>query len=132
MGQDLISFILVGPTKLNANKHKAAVKRINDCLKDPDFYGDDSISPDCSHNDFVEIFNSKYHGGAVELVNDFVAVWENGARDTNDRLVDSSDDHSKKIVVAGDSSYGDEPDGFGYQAIKWAVMFDIHSLFQID
>ena len=52
-------------------------------------------------------------------VRQFAEFWNEGsARDLSSRP--DPDHPQRKVVVAGDMSWGDEPDGCGYQNLKWA------------
>jgi len=52
-------------------------------------------------------------------VKEFVAGWNDGCfRDMSSRI--APDKPRRKVVVAGELSWGDEPDGLGYQMLKKA------------
>jgi hypothetical protein len=62
---------------------------------------------------------------AAEEVTKFLAWWRGDeyARDTNSRL--DPDDRKQQIVVCGEMSGGERPEGFGYTAMARAYYFDI-------
>jgi hypothetical protein len=74
---------------------------------------------DCGRNvEAGHVFGSGLEGLAKE-VRDFVAGWNNGGfRDLSYR-VDPLHPR-RKVVVAGERSWGDEPQGVGYQMLKKA------------
>ncbi|MEK6883205.1 MAG: hypothetical protein AABY22_26500, partial [Nanoarchaeota archaeon] len=66
---------------------------------------------------------------AAQVVDDLLAVWEGNYRDVTSRL--DPDDEEQKIVVAGEMSWGDEPQGGGYQALKYADQTGVLKVFGI-
>ena len=121
MGADLISYIVIVPKKLDESRKEAAVKQIERLLADPEF----QTAQYEDHEDLV----SAFEGPAKDLVDNLFEICTSGARDVNDRYVSNED--QRKILVAGELSWGDEPDGFGYQTLKWASIFGLFPLFDI-
>ena len=77
------------------------------------------VLADCDH----EVEASHAFGGTpqdlADEVRDFVANWNQGRfRDLTCR--DDPEKPGRKVVVAGELSWGDEPDGAGYQMLKKA------------
>lgn len=71
-----------------------------------------------SFRDDMESFNPE------EFVDEFISWWEKGGgRDTNSRP--DPDDMKKRIVVCGDMSWGDAPEGYGYTLCRKAYWFNI-------
>jgi hypothetical protein len=59
-----------------------------------------------------------------KLVSDFSEWWEScNAPDTSSRT--DPDDKRRKIVVCGELSWGDSPDGYGYKLMDKAYWFEI-------
>jgi hypothetical protein len=55
----------------------------------------------------------------VQIVKEFVEAWNDGlGRDGSSRI--DPRDRRRKVVVAGELSWGDEPEGTGYQTLKKA------------
>ena len=58
-----------------------------------------------------------------KVLDEFLNLWNGGEyRDASDRLVELGG-KTYKIVFAGDMSWGDEPEGGAYEAIKHAYFF---------
>ena len=66
----------------------------------------------------------------AEVLNCFLDVWNNTPfRDTTSRLFRPGNRGKwYKIVVAGDMSWGDDPDGAGYQTINEARLLGLFPL----
>lgn len=139
MGADLITYIVVGPEKLNITKalRKRVITRIENVAstvkqaqKDPDFdWSEDpligSMGEDLNEIEWVVDIEPE------KFLNNFVAMWNKGeARDTNGRIVKM---HGKKmrVVVAGDVTWGDEPSGDGYIMLRDAERLGLYELLNL-
>jgi hypothetical protein len=147
VGADLISFILVGPAKLecNAEKEKQILDRANailGCVKQWQAHVEeveiDGAVPDMPDteimfagdtsevNDYIFLLEKN----PAEIHKDFLDLWNDGfARDASSRFIDND---SRRILVAGELSWGDEPDGHGYQTIKAALYLGILDAYGIE
>jgi hypothetical protein len=122
MGSDLISYILVGPVeikntpKTQARAMKSAMAAILKMTKDDDAFG------------FLEMTTKQLK----EVIQGFVNFWNNpDTRDANVREV-SLGKVTYKILVVGDSTWGDTPDGLGFQTCEQAEFLDILKVFKIQ
>lgn len=65
-----------------------------------------------------------------KIVQDLVQVWNHGSRDSTWRPVPG---HRNLVGhVSGELSWGDEPDGYGYQTLKKANLLGIFPIFGIQ
>lgn len=63
------------------------------------------------------------------VVHDLLHIWNHGSRDSTWRPVPG---HRNLIgLVAGEMSWGDEPDGYGYQTLKNASLVGILPIFGV-
>lgn len=119
MGADLITFIFVGPEEIKPKskeeldayykEHKAYLKQ-----------------EDSSHGDYKEPIKTKTE--FKEFVKEFIEFWnDGGARDSNSRLY-----KTKKIVIAGDMSWGDSPEGYGYQMFEKMYKNNLEDFFGLE
>jgi hypothetical protein len=145
MGADMISYIIVGPKKLTLNSEteseilklaKAAVAAaIKACEQDGE------VDTGSGFFDFTRLTEEEknllatidehevdYIAGldAEAVFTEFVAMWNDcDSRDCNARDFTPPGGIVYQILTAGDMSWGDEPDGAGYQAIKAALALGI-------
>lgn len=86
---------------------------------------------DCDHDVEAQyVFDGTLEGLAKE-VREFVSGWNDGCfRDLAYR--DDPDKSRRKVVVAGELSWGDEPDGRGYQMLKKAFGLGIAQLLGVS
>ena len=140
MGADQIGYLFKGPARINCSNEiiHAAEQRaaeVLQALRNLRHQEDlpDQLPPSLHHltrGDVEEIV-----GFADTLPEPNVAVtnllewWEKGARDTC--TCRDPDDPNRIIGFAGDRSWGDEPDGFGYTTYKAAVCLDVLRFFDI-
>jgi hypothetical protein len=89
------------------------------------------VLADCDHEVEAEyVFDDTLEGLAKE-VRDFAANWnKSGFRDMSSR--DDPGDRGRKVVVAGELSWGDEPSGGGYQMLKKAFGLGITQLLGVS
>jgi hypothetical protein len=160
MGIDLIGFIAKGPLDLSGKKEiaikfleqrnvflKESIAKIQSVLND-DVNLDDDVNyaklfnNDKLLNNFLEENRESYYDipeliedkliidNPKKLVEEFIDFWANGyARDATSRL--DPDDPTKIIMFAGSESYGDEPNGYGYNMLKKAFQVGLRDIFNI-
>jgi hypothetical protein len=144
MGADLITFILIGPKKLEPlpshresvvrrvmDKRKAALEGACRGLAEARGLSPEQLRQTADFEDALEDFLRNEGGGEECLVHltpeevrktldALVALWNDGsARDLDWRLWKDGR-KTRRLVVAGDMSYGDEPDGYAFQLFKKA------------
>jgi hypothetical protein len=56
-----------------------------------------------------------------EFIDEFVAWWENDQYSRDSCFREDPDDSTKWLVFAGDQTWGDPPDGYGYESIQLLV-----------
>lgn len=129
MGAEQVGFIVVGPVKIPAGRIKAAAKACSvqrrKLLK--------LVAPDApryERRDAVlsetgEDFNpADIPENPEQDIRAFVDWWNSGgSRDTCSRQ--DPDNSRQKIVYAGEMSWGDEPQGYGYQMLKKAFAWGV-------
>jgi len=77
------------------------------------------ILADCDHEVEAEHVFAAAPEELAKAVREFAAAWNEGRfRDLAFRV--DPDEPGRKVVVAGELSWGDEPDGLGYQMLKKA------------
>lgn len=145
MGANLIGYMLKGPAKVSAAKRDAAIgtaaKRVKDVLAHEHEFEDMDPSEildrypwldalDNEYGDMDAIFEYLKGIGIMDIrkaTEEFIEAFvECEARDIARRP--DPDDKTQTMVFAGDMSWGDEPEGFGYQSIKNAQRFGIDEL----
>jgi hypothetical protein len=82
----------------------------------------------------MDVAASYFSGGMndqyiLDAIDSFVDVWNCANNDVAARIDPFHDRH--KIVVAGDMTYGEEPDYFGYQALKVAYGLGIAQFYGV-
>lgn len=108
MGADLITFIVVGKPSINISKAKI----VRYWEKNKKFL----MLEDDENN--LDIWPDKGGFQTLEEFSDFIGEFENMwngvtyVRDLNSRLINGN---RQKVVVVGERTSGDEPDGVGYQ-----------------
>jgi hypothetical protein len=124
MGADLIGYLVKGPAKIPESRIKAAVRK---CLKQRQTLLDDAGKGanrgqrmDVALSATGEYFDPEEIPENPEAeIREFVDWWHGmGGRDTCCRT--DPDNPREMLVFAGDMSWGDEPDGYGYQMLKRA------------
>lgn len=146
MGMNLIGFILTGPLQLDETKAEQAKQRVatfnkvlaalaadvaNDTLTDERAAAHCAEAPwveDYAWAELYDVYEYDYKVRAT-LVDDLFELWNKGARDAMSR--EHPDSPGRIIVAAGDSSWGDEPEGFAYQTLKNAEFAGLFDLFDI-
>src|ERR1035437_6766363 len=127
MGADQVGYLVKGPVKIGAGKIKAAVRACR-CLRrelladagedaTPEERSDAAESATGEFFDPVDIQEQP-----ESIIREFVDWWHNlDSRDACGRQ--DPDDPRQKLVYAGELSWGDEPDGYGFQIIKKALVW---------
>ena len=141
MGADLCAFIQIGPDQVtDEDKVLAAIEHAREvCDIAREVVAElDSSDADLDEQDLPDelghIANASDVFQIVDIdcektVRDFVEFWNTcQARDTTFRYHTAG----TKIVVSGERTWGDEPDGVGYQRIKMAHLLGFLSVLGID
>lgn len=124
MGADLIGYVVKGPVKMQARRIKAAVRA---CLRQrKTLMGDAGKGATRSERmDAAQSATGEYFDpqdipvSPAKDIRAFVDWWVTlDSRDTCSRT--DPDDPRQKLVYAGEMSWGDEPEGTGYQMLKRA------------
>ena len=151
MGANLTVFIVKGPkkfTKIAIKKAEKAAAEVIDAAKmyasrqldaernDPNcdrgevfknLYEDPRLKGRIDENDYtdpVDFIDQFSELDPKKEVAEFVQLWvTSDMRDMTSR--EDPDDRKQYIVVAGELSWGDEPDGWGYQSLKRAFQLGI-------
>lgn len=155
MGADLIGFLVKGPSNITDKRQEAVdfLKNRNNVVRDyidalgklneddavdyNEFFNKDEAildflewrTFDGTHEETAELLNELVCQNPEKTVDDFIQFWENGARDATSRI--DPDDKTKVIVFAGEMSYGDEPNGYGYETIRDATYLGLLNFFGI-
>jgi hypothetical protein len=137
MGADMIGFLSKGPVKFTDAQKEAALaegSRILSLVREwhdlelaenPDA---DAIKAFLEANPVLKrnfqsdiIFAERLVDSNVnDVLAEFIEVWENGARDVASRI--DPDNENMQLWFAGGMSWGDEPDGYGYQSYQDALL----------
>jgi hypothetical protein len=119
MGADLIGIMFVGPTQFTKEqKDKAAEIYTSEKKRLLDLVGekiddDGSRYYDALHEDDANLRCALHSfANADDFIEDLLGTWEGRYRDVYVRPY-----NDKKIVFAGDRSYGDTPEGAGYATL---------------
>lgn len=125
MGANLVSYMVIGPVKLRAPKAlcrkmlkraEMIVSTANQALKDPGFdWMEDKLIGCFEYEDL----NTVACLDPELVLTELMSMWKNNAgfADTNARVANVGK-KKLQLLVAGDSSYGDEPDGEGYITLR--------------
>ena len=125
MGAEQIGYLCKGPMKIPTRKIKAAVraclKQRHALLADAGEGATRGERSDAALAATGEYFDPEdIPKNPASSIRAFVEWWQHiEGRDTCSR--EDPDDPGQKLVYAGDMSYGDEPDGQGYQMLKQAI-----------
>jgi hypothetical protein len=124
MGAEQIGYLVKGPVKIQAGKIKAAVRAClrhrQSLLADTGKSATQSQRCDAALSATGEWFDPQDIPDNPEpIIREFVEWWHCvEGRDTCSRQ--DPDDKRQKLVYAGEMSWGDEPQGYGYQKLKQA------------
>lgn len=141
MGAGLVGYLLKGPRRLDRDRFdlargvaanvigQATVARAaelaDECFVRSDFdaLADETIDLDCDLERIASI-------DVDEVLASLISVWEeHGDRDLAVRF--DPDDEDRQIVFAGEMSWGDEPDGSAYRALREADQLGLLEIFGI-
>jgi hypothetical protein len=140
MGADQIGYLLIGPSKLSAAKLAKAARLIEKINKEIRNYKDgDKVSSDVKYfleartGDTIEaVVDCDYLEGILEepddLISEIKAAWAGSYRDVAARDIGGG----KRIFYAGGMSWGDTPDGAGYEAMDAAYAYGVLDIIGID
>lgn len=132
MGADLITYIMVGPktVELTPEAHAAESARLDILLRDMQTVISsepaDEVADDIA-DEIADLYRESYEYLMACLVAEYpdgasfldaaIEFWNNPfGRDANVREGCPTPD--EKIVVGGDTSYGDEPEGSAYEMMR--------------
>lgn len=156
MGADLFGILCKGPKYLNESLRDTAVLiaedrigRIKDFIErwedesladelvggptPADLPSEDEVEEMCQLVDCQEI-EDFVHGqfddlNPEQVVREFFMAWIGNYSDVTWR--EDPDNHDEKILFAGEMSWGGEPEGDGYKALRLAERFGLFDLFGI-
>lgn len=153
MGADLIGYMGVGPAKLDKKLRDTAVRCAENIVGQARYVLDIFEPAEGEAFNWAEMlvefpeleqrvqatagYTDEYENtidriadlNPEEIVESLFLVWDGNARDATSRL--DPDDKNKMIIFAGDRSWGDEPDGFGYRTLMDAEALGLADLFGI-
>lgn len=152
MGADLIVWVMFGPNKFTKTQVKAARKIVEEqlgLLKEivniQNYEPDKRDLPDVEDKleelegqlgsslkyeyDNGEDYESLSHRTTDQILHHIHEAWSGEYRDIAIRGVPNPTRGGiEKVVVAGEMSWGDEPDGEGYQGLKMISLFDLEKI----
>lgn len=128
MGADLITTIVVGPEKVQLTPAKrkkvleAAKQRVKACAK----WSGGPLPEGMMDEMDVESLADLKAKDISKVLNDVLSLWNGKVsfRDTNSRTFKQGGKVGK-VLVAGDMSWGDSPDGEGYRILREAELLGI-------
>ena len=154
MGADFISIVLVGPLKLSLSKalrRKAEKKmeKLSSVVCRLKFLQEtleisDPTTSQWAQNELEELIKDNlkpheeiedvlwavaYKDNPGKFIDELFEAWD-GTRDNAWRI--DPTDKKRKIWTAGNMTWGDEPDGFGYQTMKHADAAGLLDIFGIE
>ena len=140
MGADLICYIMKGPVKLPKNSPKLVEKYLLSLRKK--IHKNPKKCENCGNKITDVLFGQECSCGwpiippnitdeeIKQMAEDWVNEWnEFDHRDCGWRV--DPDNPKRKIVVAGDMSWGDEPEGYGYQFLKKIFVTGVDKILKI-
>lgn len=137
MGADLLAYVLVGPRNLDKGLGDSAVsaaqERIDLCIK---WAGEEKEGMPKEVNEQFNAWelwddwdvDDVASLDAEESVKEFMELWNGNYRDAASR--EDPNDPTRQITVAGEMSWGDEPEG-AYQICKNAVRLGVTDVFEV-
>jgi hypothetical protein len=138
MGADLVIFIVIGPqVLLNSKRYEAiaVAQKSIECFR-PNMENSDSLDSDI--DSYWERVSDPNAGpiSAEAFVDIFYSMWNNQeGRDVMSRMIEMYDEYGNRferiILVAGNQTWGDEPDGYGYSCLALASMLGLFPVFKI-
>lgn len=141
MGSELITYICFGPkhfTKTQIKKARAEIERqiklVKECLEMGEEESQQFMDKwgktepglaQVAENGELELLPTEPY----EVIDVITAVWEGNYTDTNERPVPNPTKGGiEKVIVAGGMSWGDEPDGGGFQGLKLIEVFNLYEI----
>ena len=129
MGAEQVGYLVKGPIKIPARKIQAAIRackrRRQELLDDVGEGASRDERCDAAQSSTGEFFDPEDIPQNPQAdIREFVDWWHTlDCRDACSRI--DPDDPRQKLVYAGEMSWGDEPEGRGYQMLKraWAWGF---------
>lgn len=151
MGANLIGYMVVGPVDLDTGQTETATERAAEIIalaKDFATHEANGTMTDERYQAMVRRVteldgdpeeNLDYRAENVqawdpgEVVRELFDCWDGGFRDEASRvLCDQNGAPTQRIVFAGAMTWGDEPEGAGYQALHRASTLGLFPLFGIS
>jgi hypothetical protein len=157
MGADLIGYMVKAPVELPKDRIDEAVAQANSVIsfahefvkKQEDNeegytlleelgYTDEDVAKalgnseldDCELENELEVLAGRYDiGDGEKVVKEFLDNWPYIGRDVSFRR--DPDDDSQCYMFAGDMSWGDEPEGFGYETLRSVFQLGFAEYFNI-
>jgi hypothetical protein len=149
MGADLIGYHVKGPKHLDESKREAAevkvarARELQDALvRNEHENGRDEAAfvareeelwaQVCAEFPRMKDLEARDFAAAAStttLVDNLFDLWKNGSRDASMR--DDPDDPTQVMLFAGEPSWGDEPDGYGYVTLRDAEILGLFDRFNI-
>lgn len=133
MGADLITFIAVGPEliQLTPAKRKKVLAKMKARIKECEKWKEKGGKLPKGMMDEIDVENvaDMEMKDVAKVLDEVIGLW-NGSistRDSNSRLFKHGGKWGK-VMVAGDMSWGDSPDGEGYRILREAEMLGINDL----
>lgn len=135
MGMDTIGYLVKGPRTLDRSKRTEAIsyaEHVHGRLTA--FWDREEALPAESEYDEDDIGLIGYalarpSSELGELVDNLFDMWESGAHDMAYRV--DPDDANALLIFAGEGSWGDEPEGWGYTTLRDARTLGLFPVFGI-
>lgn len=147
MGAELVGYLVIGPKRISKSAIRASVRRVRQlkeiaerviqetgkgtCVSAEQAYVKPlrevakDLNMDCDIAEYATNFIDIDPAAAVQ---EFVDFWNDpGCRDTTWRL-----SFGRKIVFAGDQTWGDEPEGYGYTQVKKAHIYGFATVIGLE
>ena len=135
MGADLIGYLVTGPKRLprgktyrQALKHAEAIIEQVRAAETEEGYDRKKLPATHRKMDSEDLDNI-LDLDAEQVLDDLYALWDGMCRDASMRT--NPDDPKRVLVFAGELSWGDEPDGTGYLALRDAERLGLLDFFGI-
>lgn len=140
MGADLVTYFCYGPRKLKTDettlaearkKAQATIAAARQAFdtgnwEDAGLSHLDSGADECELRDILDT-------NVDSAIENLIAIWNKAhARDVSWRFVPEQGDNDLIGLVAGGMSWGDEPEGLGYQTLKVAHLLGLFPVFGIQ
>lgn len=113
MGADLITYIIFGPKTLDESKKEEAKRLISSAIELAKHYLEDPPRDVSFDEEELENISAQV---PENLINALFDTWAEEYRDSNMREIPG--DSTRVVVVAGDTTWGDEPYGYAYLCLR--------------